>query len=44
MDISDTATFGDNIMFMLCGAFLSYTDPSGDPIFTSIEATQTGGT
>jgi hypothetical protein len=40
MEISDTANFGEIGMFVLQEAFLSYTDSSGDPIFSDIEATQ----
>jgi hypothetical protein len=43
MEIADMANFGNSGMFTLHEAFLSYTGPSGVPIFTSIEATQTGG-
>jgi hypothetical protein len=41
MEISDTANFGDIGLLTLRGASLSYTDSSGDPIFSGIEATQT---
>jgi hypothetical protein len=43
MEILDTANFGEIGMFMLREEFLSYTDSSGDPVFSSIEATQTVG-
>jgi hypothetical protein len=39
MKISDTASFRDIGMFTLWEAFLSYTDSSGDPIFSDTEAT-----
>jgi hypothetical protein len=44
METPATATFGHNGMFTLREAFLSYKDDSGEPIFSGIEATQTGGT
>jgi hypothetical protein len=40
----ETATFGHNDLFTLREAFLSYKDDAGEPIFSAIEATQTGGT
>jgi hypothetical protein len=43
MEISDTANFGGSGMFTLQEAFLSYTDSSGEPVFSGIEATQTCG-
>jgi hypothetical protein len=39
MEISDTANFGESGMFTLREAFLSYTDSSGDLVFSGIEAT-----
>jgi hypothetical protein len=44
METPETATFGYNGMFTLQEAFLSYKDDAGEPIFSAIEATQTGGT
>jgi hypothetical protein len=44
METPETATFGHNGMFTLREAFLSYKDDAGELIFSSIEATQTGGT
>jgi hypothetical protein len=44
METPETATFGHNDMFTLREAFLSYKDDAGEPIFSAIEATQTGGT
>jgi hypothetical protein len=43
MDTPDTANLGHNGMFTLREAFLSHKDDSGDPIFSGIEAMQTGG-
>jgi hypothetical protein len=44
MDTPETAAFGHNGLFTLREAFLSYKDDAGAPIFSAIEATQTGGT
>jgi hypothetical protein len=44
METPETATFGHYGMFTLQEAFLSYKDDTGEPIFSDIEATQTGGT
>jgi hypothetical protein len=44
METPETATFGHNGSFTLREAFLSYKDDAGASIFSSIEATQTGGT
>jgi hypothetical protein len=44
METPETATFGHNGMFTLWEAFLSYKDDAGEPIFSAIKATQTGGT
>jgi hypothetical protein len=44
METPETATFGHNGMFTLREEFLSYKDDAGEPIFSAIEATQTGGT
>jgi hypothetical protein len=44
METPETATFGHNSMFTLQEAFLSYKDDTGEPIFSAIEATKTGGT
>jgi hypothetical protein len=44
METPETATFGHNGLFILREAFLSYKDDGGEPIFSAIEATQTGGT
>jgi hypothetical protein len=44
METPEMATFGHNGMFTLREAFLSYKDGAGEPIFSAIEATQTGGT
>jgi hypothetical protein len=44
MDTPETATVGHNGMFTLREAFMSYKDDAGEPIFSAIEATQTGGT
>jgi hypothetical protein len=44
METPETATFGHNSLFTLREAFLSYKDDAGEPIFSAIEATQTGGT
>jgi hypothetical protein len=43
METPATANFGHNGMFTLREAFLSYNNDSGEPIFSSIEATQTSG-
>jgi hypothetical protein len=43
MEISDTANFGESGMFTLREAFLSYTDSSGNPVFSGIKAPQAGG-
>jgi hypothetical protein len=43
METPETATFGHNGLFTLREAFLSYKDDTGAPIFSAIEATQTGG-
>jgi hypothetical protein len=40
----EMATFGHNGLFTLREAFLSYKDDAGAPIFSAIDATQTGGT
>jgi hypothetical protein len=44
METPETATFGHNGMFTIWEAFLSYKDDAGEPIFSDIEAAQTGGT
>jgi hypothetical protein len=44
METPETATFGHNGLFTLREEFLSYKDDAGAPIFSAIEATQTGGT
>jgi hypothetical protein len=44
METPETATFGHNGLFTLREAFLSYKEDAGEPIFSAIEATQTGGT
>jgi hypothetical protein len=44
METPETATFGHNGVFNLREEFLSYKDDAGAPIFSAIEATQTGGT
>jgi hypothetical protein len=44
IETPETATFGHNGMFCLREAFLAYKDDAGEPIFSAIEATQTGGT
>jgi hypothetical protein len=44
METPEAATFGHNCMFTLQEAFLSYKDYAGEPIFSAIEASQTGGT
>jgi hypothetical protein len=44
METHETATFGHNGLFALREAFLSYKDDAGEPTFSAIEATQTGGT
>jgi hypothetical protein len=44
METPETANFGHNGLFTLREAFLSYKDDTGEPIFSAIEATQTGGT
>jgi hypothetical protein len=44
METPKTATFGNNGSLTLREAFLSYKDDAGAPIFSAIEATQTGGT
>jgi hypothetical protein len=44
MENPETETFGNNGSFTLRDAFLSYKDDSGASIFSTIEATQTGGT
>jgi hypothetical protein len=43
METPKTATFRHNGMLTLREAFLSYKDDAGEPIFSAIEATQTGG-
>jgi hypothetical protein len=43
METPETATFGHNSLFTLREAFLFYKDDAGAPIFSAIEATQTGG-
>jgi hypothetical protein len=40
MEIPATKTFGDNGMFTLREALLSYKNDSGEPIFSGIEATR----
>jgi hypothetical protein len=44
IETPETATFGHKGMFTLRESFLSYKDEAGEPIFSSIEATQTAGT
>jgi hypothetical protein len=44
METPETATFGHNGLFTGREAFLSYKDDAGAPIFSAIEATQTGDT
>jgi hypothetical protein len=44
METPEMATFGHNGMFTLQEAFMSFKDDAGEPIFSAIEATQTGGT
>jgi hypothetical protein len=46
METPETSTFafGHNGLFTIREAFLSYKDDAGAPIFSAIEATQTGGT
>jgi hypothetical protein len=44
MDTPETATFGHNGMFTLREAFLFHKDDAGEPMFSDIEATHTGGT
>jgi hypothetical protein len=44
IETPETATFGHNGMFTLREAFLSYKDDAEEPIFSAIEATQSGGT
>jgi hypothetical protein len=44
METPEMATFGHNGSFTLREAILSYKDDTGAPIFSAIEATQTGGT
>jgi hypothetical protein len=43
MEILDTSNFGRSGMFTPREAFLSYASSSGDPVFSGIEATQSGG-
>jgi hypothetical protein len=44
METHETATFGHTGLFTFREAFMSYKDDAGAPIFSAIEATQTGGT
>jgi hypothetical protein len=44
METPEMASVGHNGMFTLQEAFLSYKDDAGEPIFSAIEATKTGGT
>jgi hypothetical protein len=44
METPETATFGHSGMFTPREVFLSYKDDAGEPIFSAIEAIQTGGT
>jgi hypothetical protein len=44
METPETGTFGHKGMFTLREAFLSYKDDAGEPIFSAIEDTKTGGT
>jgi hypothetical protein len=44
METPATANFGHTGLFRLREAFLSYKDDSREPIFSGIEAAQTGGT
>jgi hypothetical protein len=44
LEAPETVAFGHNSLFTLREAFMSYKDNARAPIFSAIEATQTGGT